>query len=174
MLTIHVGRIFSWEDCEYFAVLVTEMVYLKVFEDKRWVQNSSTIVVYIFHLAVNISLQNVIHTALSASLLANLFCWQNESTACLTPHFWEENKILQFASFHYWHNQKYRSKLHIYYPKHKVIIFPEFWKHICERVHFNKVRDLQPATSLRINTFTGIFQEFCLIWTNSYLTNTSQ
>ena len=48
----------------------------------------------IFHLAVNISLQHVIHTALSASLLVNLFFWQSESTASLTPHFLEENEIL--------------------------------------------------------------------------------
>ena len=100
MLTIHLGRIFSWEDCEYFAVLVTEMVYLKVFEDKRWVQNSSTIVVYIFHLAVNISLQNVIHTPLNVSLLINLFYKQKESTVYLTPYFLEENEILQFVFFY--------------------------------------------------------------------------
>ena len=69
MLTIHLGMIFFLEDYE----LVTKMVYLKVFEDKRWLEDSSTTLVYIFHLAVNISLQNVIHTALSVSLLANLF-----------------------------------------------------------------------------------------------------
>ena len=90
------------------------MDYLKGFVDKQWVQDSSTIVVFIFHLAVNISLQNVIHTALSVSLLANLFYWQNESTTSLNPHFLEENEILQFVSFHYWYNQKYTSELHIY------------------------------------------------------------
>ena len=30
-------------------------------------------------------------------------------------HFLEENDILKFVSFHYWHNQKYTSELHIYY-----------------------------------------------------------
>ena len=64
---------FSGEDCEQFAVLVTKMVYVKVFEDKQWVQNSSTTVVYIFHFAVNISLKNAFNTALSVLLLANLF-----------------------------------------------------------------------------------------------------
>ena len=64
-----------------------EDVYLKAFEDKRLVQDSSTTVVYIFHIAVHISFQNMIHTALSVSLLANLFYWQNESTVYLTPHF---------------------------------------------------------------------------------------
>ena len=49
------------------------MIYLKVFEDKRWVQDSSTTVAYIFLLAINISLQNVIHLAQSVSLLACLF-----------------------------------------------------------------------------------------------------
>ena len=41
-------------------------------------------------------------------------------------------------------------------------------KHICERVHVSKARGLQPATLVTINTFTGIFQEFCLIWTNIF------
>ena len=50
-------------------------VYLKVSDDKRLVPDSSTILVYIFHMAVNISVQNIIHTALSVSLLANLFYW---------------------------------------------------------------------------------------------------
>ena len=52
MLKIYLGRIFFWKDCELFAVLVTKMVYLEVFEDKRWVQDSSTTVAYIFHIAV--------------------------------------------------------------------------------------------------------------------------
>ena len=94
MLTIHLGMMFFLEDYE----LVTKMVYLKVFEDKRWLEDLSTTLVYIFHLAVNISLQNVIHTALSVSLLANLFYWQNESTTYLTAHFY----------------QNYTSELHIY------------------------------------------------------------
>ena len=93
MLTIPLGMIF-FLDYE----LVTKMVYLKVSEDKRWLEDSSTTLVYIFHLAVNISLQNVIHTALSVSLLANLFYWQNESTTYLTAHFY----------------QNYTSELHIY------------------------------------------------------------
>ena len=75
------------------------MVYLEVFEDTRWLQDSSTTAVYIFHLAVNVSPQNVIHTALSVSLLANLFYWQNESITYVTPHFSKENEILQFALF---------------------------------------------------------------------------
>ena len=58
-----------------------EDVYLKVVEDKRLVQDSSTTVVHILHLSVNISLQNIIHIALSISLLVNLFYWENESTA---------------------------------------------------------------------------------------------
>ena len=70
ILTIHLEKIFFWEDCKWFAVLVTKMVYLKVFEDRQWVQDSSATVMYIFHLAENISLQNVIHRAL---LLTNLF-----------------------------------------------------------------------------------------------------
>ena len=47
--------------------------------------------------------------------------------------------------------------------KHIAVIFAEFLKHICERVNFNKVTGLQPATLVTINTFTGIFQGFCLI-----------
>ena len=90
------------------------MVYLKVFDDKRWVQDSLTTAEYIFHLAINTSLQNVIHTELRVSLLANLFYWQNESTACLTVHILEENEIWQFVSFHYWHGQNYTSKLRSY------------------------------------------------------------
>ena len=54
-----------------------KMIYLK----------PSTIVVYIFNLAVNTSFRSVIHTVLSVSLLANLFCWQNKSTAYLTLYF---------------------------------------------------------------------------------------
>ena len=91
-----------------------EDVYLKVFEDKQLVQDSSTTVVYIFHIAGKISLQNIIHTVLSVSLLANLFYWQNESTVYLTQHFLEENEILYLVSFHYWHNQKYTSEPQIY------------------------------------------------------------
>ena len=34
-----------------------------VFEDKWWVQDSSPTAVYIFHLAINVSHKNVIHTA---------------------------------------------------------------------------------------------------------------
>ena len=45
------------------------------------------VIAYIFHVAINISLQNVIHTALNVLLLANLFFRQNESTAYLSPHF---------------------------------------------------------------------------------------
>ena len=85
--------------------------YLKVFGDKRLVQDSSTTLVYILHIAVDISLQNIIHTALSVSLLANLFYWQNEHTVYLTLHFLGGNEILHLVSFHYWHNQKYTSKL---------------------------------------------------------------
>ena len=68
-----------------------EDIYLKVFVDKRLVQDSSANLVYTFHIAVNIPLQNIIHTALSFSLLANLFYWQNESTVYLIPQFSEEN-----------------------------------------------------------------------------------
>ena len=93
-----------------------EDVYLQVFEDKRVIQDSSVTAVYIFYLVVNICLQNIIHTALSILLLANLFNWKNESTACLTPHFLEENEILHLVSFHYWHKQKYTSELLIYLP----------------------------------------------------------
>ena len=70
MLTIRLERMLFGENCNQFPVLVTKMVYLKV---KRWVQDSSTAVVYIFHLAVNISLQNVIHIAPNVSLLFSLF-----------------------------------------------------------------------------------------------------
>ena len=34
-----------------------------VFEDKCWVQDSSPTAVYIFHLAINVSHKNIIHTA---------------------------------------------------------------------------------------------------------------
>ena len=67
MLTIHLGRL------RIVCCFGNENGLLKSFGDKRWVQDSSTTLVYIFHLAVNISLQNIIHTALSVSLLANLF-----------------------------------------------------------------------------------------------------
>ena len=77
---------------------------------------TSTTVVYIFHLTVNISFQKVIHTALSVSLLTDLLYWQNKSTVYLTQHFLKKNENLRFASFHYWHNQKYISELHIYEP----------------------------------------------------------
>ena len=46
MLTMHLKRIFFWEDCKQFAVLVTKMDYLKGFEDKQWVQDSSATVVF--------------------------------------------------------------------------------------------------------------------------------
>ena len=36
-------------------------------------------------------------------------------------------------------------------------------ENIYERVDLSKVRDLQPATLETANTFTGIFQGFCLI-----------
>ena len=47
--------------------------------------------------------------------------------------------------------------------KHKVVIFAEFLKHISERANLSKVRGLQPVTLVTINTFSGIFQGFCLI-----------
>ena len=86
----------------------------------------------IFHLAVDTSLQNVIRTALSVSLLANLFYWQNESSASKTSHFLEENEILPLVSFQYWHNQKYTWKCTFikHSLKHKVVIFAEFLKHM--------------------------------------------
>ena len=83
------------------------MVYLEVFEDRWWVHHLLTNVLYIFHLAVNVSPGNVIHTPMSVSLLANLFYWQNESITYVTPHFSKENENLQFVSFHYWHNQNF-------------------------------------------------------------------
>ena len=46
--------------------------------------------------------------------------------------------------------------------KHKVVIFAELIKGICGRVNFSKVRDLQPATLVTLNTFNGICQGFCL------------
>ena len=110
MLTIHMGR------PRIVWCVGNEDVDWKVFEDKRLVQDSSTTVVYIFHIAINISLQNIIHTALSVSPLANLIYWQNESSVYLTPHFFlEGNEILHLVSFHYWHNKKYISELQIYY-----------------------------------------------------------
>ena len=30
-----------------------------------------------------------------------------ESITYVTPHFSNENEILQFVSFHYWHNQNF-------------------------------------------------------------------
>ena len=111
----------------------------------------------------------------SLSLSANLFYWQNESTPSLTPHFLEENEILQFVSFHYLHNQNTSELLIINHSlKYKVVTSAEFLKHTCERVNFRKVRSLQPATLVKISTFTGSFQGFCLTWMNSYLTSTSQ
>ena len=120
---------------------------------------------YIFQLSVNISLQNVINTALSVSLLSSLFSRQNESTAYLIPHFLEEKEISQFVSFHHWHTRStLQSSTFINHSiKHKVVIFVEFLKHTSERVNFSKVRGLEPATSVTINTFTGVFQRFCLI-----------
>ena len=58
--------------------------------------------------------------------------------------------------------------------KHKVVVFAEFLKHICERVDFSKVRGLKPATLLTINVFADIFQVFFLNGTNKYLPNTSR
>ena len=43
-------------------LLVTTIVYLNNFGDKKWVQDSSTIVVYIFYLAVNISSKSNSHS----------------------------------------------------------------------------------------------------------------
>ena len=42
-------------------------------------------------------------------------------------------------------------------------MFATFVKDICERVNLSKARGLHPATSVEINTFTDIFQGFCLI-----------
>ena len=83
---------------------------------------------------------------------------------------------MQFVSFHYCITRNtLRSRTFInHFLKQEVVVFAEFLKHICERVNFNEVRGLQPATLVTVNTFTFIFQGFCLIWTNSYLTNTSQ
>ena len=92
--------------------------------------------------------------------------------------FLEENEILQFVFFFFITGitrSALRSCIFINHSlKHKVVIFAEFLKYICERVNFSKVRGLQLATLVPINTSTGIFQGFCLVWTNSYLTNTSQ
>ena len=46
--------------------------------------------------------------------------------------------------------------------KHKVVIFVEILKYIFERVDFSKVRGLQTAALVTINTFKCIFQGFCL------------
>ena len=152
------------------------MVYLKIFGDKQWVQDSSTTVIYIFYLAVNISLQNVIHVALSLSLPANIFFyWQNDSTASLTPHFLEENEFCNLLLLITGITRTLQSCTFINHSlKYKVVTFAEFWKHICERVNFSKVRGLQPAILVPTSTFRGIFQGFCLFWINSYLTNISQ
>ena len=70
-----------------------EDVYLNIFEDKLLAQDSSTTVLYIFHIP------SIVHTALSFSLLANLFYWQNESTVYLTPHLhWSTNFWTRSAS----------------------------------------------------------------------------
>ena len=76
-------------DCTIFGNLVSS-------SKTKWKYNTyiliayiliAYIIAYIFHVAVNISLQNVIHTTLNVLLLANLFFRQNESTAYLTRHF---------------------------------------------------------------------------------------
>ena len=63
MLTIHLGRIFFLGRLRIVWCVGNEDIYLKVFEDKRLVQDSSTTLVYIFHIAVNVSRENIIHTA---------------------------------------------------------------------------------------------------------------
>ena len=112
---------------------------------------------FIFHLAVNVSPRNVIHTALSISLLDNLFYCQNESITYVTPHFSKENEILQFASFHYWHNQNFRENA-----KRKVVILAEFLKHICERVNFSKVRGLTACNFSNNKYFHRYFSKILL------------
>ena len=58
--------------------------------------------------------------------------------------------------------------------KHEAVIFAEFLKHICERVNFSKVRALQLATLVTINTFISTFQGSCLIWTSSHCVKSVQ
>ena len=108
-----------------------EDVCLNFFMNKRSIQDSLTTVVYIFHLAVNISLQNIIDTALNVYLLVNLLYWQSETTAYVTPHFLEENKLCTWFLFI---TSRARSRLRSckfinHSLKHKVVIFAEFLKH---------------------------------------------
>ena len=125
------------------------MVYLEVFEDKRWVQ-------YIFHLFVNVSPRNVIYTALSVSLLANLVYWQNESITLL--HIFKRK--MKFCNLLLFITGITRIIKH--FLKHKVVIFAEFLKHICERAHFSRVRGLT-ACNFSNNEYFHRFSKILLI-----------
>ena len=79
---------------------------------------------------------------------------------CVTPHFLKENEILQFASFHYWHNQNFGAahSLNIY----KVVILAEFLKNICARVNFSKVRGLKACNVSNDKYFCRYFSKILL------------
>ena len=100
-----------------------------------------------------------------------------ERIHCLFNSTFFRGKInFSICFFHYCHNQKYTSELHIFinhFLKDKRVFLAEFLQRICKRFNFSEVTGLQ-ACNLTINTFTGTFQGFCLVLTNSHLKNTSQ
>ena len=120
-----------------------------------------------FHLAVNISSKCNSHSTDSFVAIHSLLLTKR-------IHYFFDSAF--FNRKMKWHNQKYlpRCTFINHSLKHKTVIFADLLKHICKRVNFSKVRGLQPATLVTINTFTGICQGFYLIWTKTYLTNTSQ
>ena len=152
------------------------MVYLNVFGDKQWVQDSSTTVVCIFHLAVmkwKFKMKFTQHWV--------FLCYPVSSIDKTNPLFlWLRiYRKMKFCNLFLFITGITKSTLWSctvinYSLKPKVLFFAEFFKHIRERVNFSQVRGLKPATLVTINTFTGIFQGSCLIWTKNYLTNIPQ
>ena len=125
------------------------------------VQDSSTTIVHIFHLVVNISLQNIIQ----------IKCFVASQSILLTKRI----HCLFNSAFFWWKMKFYTWFLFITGITRRTIRSWKFINHsLKQKVVILAIEGLQPATSVTINTFTGIFQGFCLIWTNSYLTNTSQ
>ena len=159
------------------AVLVKKIIYLKVFVDKLSVQDSLTIVVYIssprrkwFSSKCNSHGTKCFVTSQSLLLAKRITCLFNSTILYRKMKFC--NLLLFITGMT---RSALRSCIFIKHClKYKVVIFAKFLKHICEKIDFNKFRCLQHATLVATNTFTSNFQGFCLIWTNSYLTNASR
>ena len=118
-------ELFSWVGQEQFIVYVTSMVYLKVLVDKWWLQDLSTIAVWITGFINNWS-ESFSPPCYYFSSKCN-----SHSTKCFTGGqlfllakwvyclfnsivFIEENETLPFVAFHYRLNQAYTSAHQIY------------------------------------------------------------